>query len=861
MLSPKYRYIWLDFETTWLDITKDEPIQLWIVEIDVNGNIIDQYQTLLRPEKELKELKNIVSFITNINIEDLSSAPTPSEIEKEISHFFWDNTVIIWHNIAFDLSFLNRFFPPLKYTFSIDTFQLSQAMVPYAPSHALEILSNYLEEKPLFLKRKSKFWLKFALENEEQENFHDAFFDTKETLVLFCYLIDFLWEVQEKIPVLTQLINKSNAEFLNILPNYNFKESESIWTITIPSLKKISPADTSFTVFPYGIQVSNYENRKRYYVWNLKFKSLLQSLLANKKILLVFSSKPKLDIAKNLLNDMWIKNIWFAREEQTISPKLFQTFLSKSYFSDFEILFIIKYCVHLFYWYWVLDLNSKWDYKVYSFIKDTRDIVKYPLVLTTHQWLYSLLEKNIETYQDFQILFFDTEWRYRNYNQYLSRTCDLYYIQNFLDMLLYKYELLEEKNLINPGSINILQEFDTFFTMFIWILRTETKKLFIIKYCVHLFYWYWVLDLNSKWDYKVYSFIKDTRDIVKYPLVLTTHQWLYSLLEKNIETYQDFQILFFDTEWRYRNYNQYLSRTCDLYYIQNFLDMLLYKYELLEEKNLINSESLNILQDFDTFFTMFIWILRTETKKLFINIQEDEIQINPIVSSIEFYQTKLLLTKLKEFWPRLEAVLQPTDFKTLRSQIEHFFSITETVAKVQRKMYSQSDFYFLYSEDTKFTNRDEFLDIFTNHHTLFLSNYEKTYNKLLPEIVDFKEKRLPHLKAVVDLEDQLSRFISNSDKSFFIISTVKDESREIFEHLQTIPQLSDFELLVENITWGAGKNIYKAKKNPKKIVVWWYNFLMMCYAQKVKFDQLIIWNIKWAQSNLILADMQRYSPE
>jgi hypothetical protein len=30
-------------------------------------------------------------------------------------------------------------------------------MVPYAPSQALEILSNYLEEKPLFLQWKSKF--------------------------------------------------------------------------------------------------------------------------------------------------------------------------------------------------------------------------------------------------------------------------------------------------------------------------------------------------------------------------------------------------------------------------------------------------------------------------------------------------------------------------------------------------------------------------------------------------------------------------------------------------------------------------------------------------------------------------------
>ena len=722
MLSEKYRYIWLDFETTGLDLIKDEPIQLWIVEIDVDGNVIDQYKTLLRPQKELKELKNIVSFITNIDPKDLLTAPTPSEVEDEIARFFWDNTIVIWHNIAFDLSFLNRFFPSLKYAFSIDTFQLSQAMVPYAPSQALEILSNYLEEKPLFLQWKSKFWLSFTAENSEEGSFHDAFFDTKATLALFCYLIEFLWKVGENTPVLNQLISKSDADFLKVLPNYEYKPDASIWTITIPALKKIAPTDTWFTSFPYDIQTSNYESKKRYYIWNLKFKSLLQSLLANKKILLVFSSKPKLDIAKNLLNDMWIKNIWFAREEQTVSPKLFQSFLSKTSFCDFEILFIIKYCVHLFYGYWVLDLNSKWDYKVYWFIKDSREIVKYPLVITTHQWLYSLLEKNIETYQDFQILFFDSEW------------------------------------------------------------------------------------------------------------------------------------------W-YRNYNQYLSRTCDLYYIQNFVDMLLYKYELLNEKNLIDAESLKILQEFDTFFTMFIWILWTETKKLFINVPEDEIQINPIVSSIEFYQTKLLLPRLKEFWVKLETSLQQSDFKTLWLQIEHFFSITETVAKVQRKMYGQSDFYFLFSEDTKFTNRDEFLDIFVNHHTLFLSNHEKNYPSLLPEIKDSEEKRLPHLKAVVDLDTMLSKYISDSNQSFFIISTVKDESREIFEYLQTLPQLSEYELLVENITWWAWKNIYKAQKNEKKVMVWGYNFLMMCYAQKVKFDQLIIWNIKWAQSDLILTDMQRYSPE
>jgi hypothetical protein len=65
------------------------------------------------------------------------------------------------------------------------------------------------------------------------------------------------------------------------------------------------------------------------------------------------------------------------------------------------------------------------------------------VVLTTHHGLYSLLEKEAPMYVDFAIAFFDLEWRYRNYNAYLSRTCDLYYIQNFIDMLVYKYQSLK----------------------------------------------------------------------------------------------------------------------------------------------------------------------------------------------------------------------------------------------------------------------------------------------------------------------------------------------------------------------------------------------------------------------------------
>ena len=53
MLSDKYRYVAMDFETTWLDVSKDEAIQIWIVEIDINWNIVNQYKSFLKPEKNI----------------------------------------------------------------------------------------------------------------------------------------------------------------------------------------------------------------------------------------------------------------------------------------------------------------------------------------------------------------------------------------------------------------------------------------------------------------------------------------------------------------------------------------------------------------------------------------------------------------------------------------------------------------------------------------------------------------------------------------------------------------------------------------------------------------------------------------
>ena len=63
-LSPQRRYVGLDFETTGLDTQKDEPIQIGLVEMDHEGNIIRQFSSYLKPQKNVAALKDIVGFVT-----------------------------------------------------------------------------------------------------------------------------------------------------------------------------------------------------------------------------------------------------------------------------------------------------------------------------------------------------------------------------------------------------------------------------------------------------------------------------------------------------------------------------------------------------------------------------------------------------------------------------------------------------------------------------------------------------------------------------------------------------------------------------------------------------------------------------
>ncbi len=150
-------------------------------------------------------------------------------------------------------------------------------------------------------------------------------------------------------------------------------------------------------------------------------------------------------------------------------------------------------------------------------------------------------------------------------------------------------------------------------------------------------------------------------------------------------------------------------------------------------------------------------------------------------------------------------------------QIQKVF---DNVVNIFKKMYGNSEFYFTYGEAQKYTDRKEFIDIFKNK-VIFFSNT----NIQLPKLCDKKNNTTQNIKTIPPKIDVLIEYITtetvkNSEEiSYFIFSPKKEESKKIFEDLYKNGIHKKATLLVENITGGMGKNIFKAKQTKNKILI------------------------------------------
>ena len=132
-----------------------------------------------------------------------------------------------------------------------------------------------------------------------------------------------------------------------------------------------------------------------------------------------------------------------------------------------------------------------------------------------------------------------------------------------------------------------------------------------------------------------------------------------------------------------------------------------------------------------------------------------------------------------------------------------------------------SEFYFTYGEAQKYTDRKEFIDIFTSKVVFFTNtNMQGTPinpSSLVPSASSQVIVTIPKIDNIIEHIKKEQEH--ESEYSCFIFSPKKEESKKIFEDLCKNNIHTKATLLVENITGGIGKNIFKAKQTKNKILI------------------------------------------
>lgn len=135
-------------------------------------------------------------------------APSFDEITEKVASFFDEKTVIIGHNVAFDLRFLQRYAKAYYYT-TIDTFPLAQALMPFSPSYALEVLAKNLKA-PVN-----------ASNIQLSASHHDALYDAYATYKLFHTCIDRIKTIYSTYPEIDVFIARAETSLSSVMEKNN----------------------------------------------------------------------------------------------------------------------------------------------------------------------------------------------------------------------------------------------------------------------------------------------------------------------------------------------------------------------------------------------------------------------------------------------------------------------------------------------------------------------------------------------------------------------------------------------------------------------------------------------------------------
>jgi DNA polymerase-3 subunit epsilon len=136
MFAPAIAFV--DLETTGTTSTGDRITEIGIVRV-AEGEFLDEWSTLVNPERSIPEEIRILTGISNEMVRD---APTFAQLRREVFERL-EGHVLVAHNARFDYGFLRNEFrrTEIKYTADVlCTVRLSRRMYPEAVGHGLDAL-------------------------------------------------------------------------------------------------------------------------------------------------------------------------------------------------------------------------------------------------------------------------------------------------------------------------------------------------------------------------------------------------------------------------------------------------------------------------------------------------------------------------------------------------------------------------------------------------------------------------------------------------------------------------------------------------------------------------------------------------
>jgi DNA polymerase III subunit epsilon len=135
-------YAIIDIETTGGSPVTEKITEIAIILHD-GQKIVDEYTTLINPEKKIPYFISTLTGITNAMV---AESPKFYEVARKIVELT-ENCIFVAHNVSFDYQFIRNEFKRLGYEYKREklcTVQLSRKMIPGLPSYSLGKLCDHL---------------------------------------------------------------------------------------------------------------------------------------------------------------------------------------------------------------------------------------------------------------------------------------------------------------------------------------------------------------------------------------------------------------------------------------------------------------------------------------------------------------------------------------------------------------------------------------------------------------------------------------------------------------------------------------------------------------------------------------------